>query len=884
MSNADEVTVVIVPFLAHGHLNQLLHFSLLSTRSGLTVHFASTASHNRQAKHRLQGWPLSSLSSILFHDLPLPPISSPPPNPHSPNSFPTHLQPLFNATDLIRSPLSSLLLSLSAFSRRLIVIHDCLMSLNGFEAAAIPNIESYAFCGPSAAFLCEVEQLMKQGTGLEELMSPEFIRFIERRRNDVVTNSGFIINTCRELESEFLDILVLRKDFLGKPIFAIGPFNPVPMHNSTDISRDECLEWLDGHPPCSVVYVSFGTMSTISDEQAEQLASGLRRSGHRFLWVLRDADRADIFAFESSSRRLSAGFEKAVEGVGKVVRGWVPQLDVLAHRATGGFMSHCGWNSCMEAVSCGVPVMAWPMHSDQPANTRLLAEGLKVGVVVREWDRRQDVVAAERVEEVVRMVMEGEEGRRMREKAREMGEAVRAARKDGASYSTRQRNVKRRRSNRSDREPEPPQPTPPLLPPPLHPLRLSRPLCLLSLPQPPSEAPPPRLAPLLPLLHPLPRPPPSPHPFPSTKSPLPNHLPHPPPTPLRRHRSHPHPLSSLLLSLSASSRRLVVVHDHLMSFAGLEAAVIPNAESYKFYGPSAAFLCEAEQLRMQGTDLDELFSPEFRLFTARRRKYEFKSSGLIINTCREVERNFLEILATREAYSGVPVYAIGPLNPVPRHNKTNSTRNECLEWLDGHPPCSVVYVSFGTTSTISEEQVEQLASGLLRSEHRFLWVLRDADRADIFTTESSSRLVPAGFEKAVEGVGKVVRGWVPQLDVLAHRATGGFMSHCGWNSCMEAMSCGVPVMAWPMHSDQPTNARLLAEGLKVGLVVRGWDRWREVVAAERVEEVVRMVMEGEEGRWMREKAREISKVVRAAGEEGGSSKEALDVLVAHWRR
>ncbi|KAH0463239.1 hypothetical protein IEQ34_007821 [Dendrobium chrysotoxum] len=199
------------------------------------------------------------------------------------------------------------------------------------------------------------------------------------------------------------------------------------MHNNTDISRDEFLEWLDEHPPSSVVYVSFGTMSTLSDEQAEQLASGLHRSGHRFLWVLRDADRADIFAFESNSRRLPARFEKVVEGVGKVVRGWVPQLEVLAHWATGRFMSHCGWNSCMEAVSCGVPVMAWPMHLDQPANARLLAEGLKVGVVVREWDRRREVVAAKRVEEVVRIVMEGEDGRRMREKAREMGEAVRAA-------------------------------------------------------------------------------------------------------------------------------------------------------------------------------------------------------------------------------------------------------------------------------------------------------------------------------------------------------------------------------------------------------------------------------------------------------------------------
>ncbi|KAH0462982.1 hypothetical protein IEQ34_007564 [Dendrobium chrysotoxum] len=434
MSNANEVTVVIVPFPAQSHLNQLLHFSLLlSTRSGLAVHFACSASHNRQAKLRLQGWPLSSLSSIHFHDLPLPPIPSPPPNPHSPTTFPTHLQPLFDATDLIRSPLSSLLLSLSTSSRRLVVVHDHLMSFAGLEAAAILNAESYKFYSPSAAFLCEAEQLRMQGTDLDELFSLEFRLFTERRRKHEFKSSGLIINTCREVERNFLEILATKEAYSGVPVFAVGPLNPAPRHNKTNITRNECLEWLDGHPPCSVVYVSFGTTSTISEEQVEQLAYGLLRSGHLFLWVLRDADRADIFTAESSSRLLPAGFEKAVEGVGKVVRGWVPQLDVLAHRATGGFVSHCGWNSCMEAMSCGVPVMAWPMHSDQPTNAMLLAEGLKVGLVVRGWDRRREVVAAERVEEVVRMVMEGEEGRWMREKARKISKAVRAAGEDGGS-------------------------------------------------------------------------------------------------------------------------------------------------------------------------------------------------------------------------------------------------------------------------------------------------------------------------------------------------------------------------------------------------------------------------------------------------------------------
>ncbi|XP_020594183.1 putative cis-zeatin O-glucosyltransferase, partial [Phalaenopsis equestris] len=144
-------------------------------------------------------------------------------DPNSLYSFPSHLQPLFDDSDLIRSPLSSLLLTLSASSRRLIVVHDHLMSFAGSEAASIPNAESYDFYSPSAAFLCEVELMMMQQTGLDELSSPDFMKFVERRCKDVVPSCGLIINTCREVEGEFLDFLSAREAYFGKPIFAVGP-------------------------------------------------------------------------------------------------------------------------------------------------------------------------------------------------------------------------------------------------------------------------------------------------------------------------------------------------------------------------------------------------------------------------------------------------------------------------------------------------------------------------------------------------------------------------------------------------------------------------------------------------------------------------------------
>lgn len=120
----------------------------------------------------------------------------------------------------------------------------------------------------------------------------------------------------------------------------------------------------------------------------------------------------------------------------------------------------------------------------------------------------------------------------------------------------------------------------------------------------------------------------------------------------------------------------------------------------------------------------------------------------------------------------------------------------------------MLYVSFGTTISLSKEQIKELALGLEESKQKFIWLLRDADKGDIFAAdiEGQSAQLPKGFEERINEVGMVVRDWVPQLEILEHVSTGGFLSHCGWNSCMDSMSMEVPIAAWPMHSDQPKNA------------------------------------------------------------------------------
>ena len=105
--------------------------------------------------------------------------------------------------------------------------------------------------------------------------------------------------------------------------------------------------------------------------------------------MLRDADKGDIFdGSEAKWNEFSNEFEERVEGMGLVVRDWAPQLEILSHTSTGGFMSHCGWNSCLESITMGVPIAAWPMHSDQARNSVLITKVLRIGLVVKDWAQR----------------------------------------------------------------------------------------------------------------------------------------------------------------------------------------------------------------------------------------------------------------------------------------------------------------------------------------------------------------------------------------------------------------------------------------------------------------------------------------------------------------
>ncbi|XWS59094.1 hypothetical protein CRYUN_Cryun08bG0092500 [Craigia yunnanensis] len=393
----NSVAVVMVPFPAQGHLNQLLHLSRIIISYGIPVHYVGTSLHNRQVKVRVLGWDPVAATNFHFHDCQVPPFLSPPPNPNAAIQFPSHLQPCFDACCHLLEPVTELLRMFSSQARKVIVIHDSIMGSVVQEVGSIPNAVSYAFHSVSAFSLFfyvweslgkpEVNAQMPDDEGdvpsLEGCFTNDFLEFIAMQYQYLSLNAGNICNTSKVIECAYLELIA--ETMRRKEHWALGPFNPVRIADkNSSATRHYCLEWLDKQAMNSVLYVSFGTTTAMDDEKIKELAIGLSRSNQKFIWVLRDADKGDVFNGEVSRPELPKGYEDSVKDMGLVVRDWAPQLEILAHPGTGGFVSHCGWNSCMESIIMGVPIGAWPMHSDQPRNAVLITKLLKVGIAVKD--------------------------------------------------------------------------------------------------------------------------------------------------------------------------------------------------------------------------------------------------------------------------------------------------------------------------------------------------------------------------------------------------------------------------------------------------------------------------------------------------------------------
>ncbi|XP_039132274.1 myricetin 3-O-rhamnoside 1,2-glucosyltransferase UGT709G2-like [Dioscorea cayenensis subsp. rotundata] len=171
-----------------------------------------------------------------------------------------------------------------------------------------------------------------------------------------------------------------------------------------------CMTWLDNQPDKSVIYVSFGTVAVMSPEQFIEFWHGLVNSGHRFLWAVRE-DMVERREEMEVTKEMEEGAKKR----GCMVE-WVPQEEVLAHRAVGCFLTHCGWNSTLEGMVAGVPMICWPYFSDQMINSRFVSDVWRIGLDMKDTCDRNTV------ERMVREVMEGENALELRSSAARMAD------------------------------------------------------------------------------------------------------------------------------------------------------------------------------------------------------------------------------------------------------------------------------------------------------------------------------------------------------------------------------------------------------------------------------------------------------------------------------
>ncbi|KAF2289035.1 hypothetical protein GH714_024311 [Hevea brasiliensis] len=192
----------------------------------------------------------------------------------------------------------------------------------------------------------------------------------------------------------------------------------------------------------------------------------------------------------------------------------------------------------------------------------------------------------------------------------------------------------------------------------------------------------------------------------------------------------------------------------------------------------------------------------------------------------------------------------------------------CMNWLNHKPTGSVVYVSFGSLATLGAEQMEELCWGLRRSNCYFLWVVRESEEAKL----------PENFVQETSEKGLVVR-WCPQLEVLADEAVGCFLTHCGWNSTLEALSLGVPMVAMPQWTDQSTNAKYIMDVWKMG--IRAPMGEKGVVGRDVIRDCIKEVIEGESRKEMRENAEKWRNLAKAAADEGGSSDKNIREFVGN---
>ncbi|KAH9303137.1 hypothetical protein KI387_014720 [Taxus chinensis] len=449
---------VVVPFPAQGHVNALMHFAELLRARGFYITFVNTEWTEKRILDSSKHFSERSNFRLLSFADGLPPE-------HGRTAQLGELVAMLAK----RGPVLEEVLRSSngnGVPPVTCILTDCIMSCTASVAAnmGVPRVVFWPLCAAASIAQKYADLLLSQGhipikvsqtkrpeqmiSGLPgnipDLWPSDLISFYrEQCESDAIFKALLyeaqqsneadyvLINTFEELEGRDAAAALSAN---GCPSLAIGPvFLPkVLQGEETRLGSmwdedESCLEWLDKQRPGSVLYVSFGSVAVKSQQQLEELALGLEGSGQPFLWVL----RSDIA--EGHTPVLPEGFEKRTSDRAFIVN-WTPQLKVLAHASVGGFLTHNGWNSTLESISMGVPLLGWPYFGDQFLTCRFAKDIWKVGLDFKDVDVDDNrLVTREEVESAVRDLMQNEQ---LRKRALELKEAaIKAVMPGGSSFT-----------------------------------------------------------------------------------------------------------------------------------------------------------------------------------------------------------------------------------------------------------------------------------------------------------------------------------------------------------------------------------------------------------------------------------------------------------------
>ncbi|TXG74220.1 hypothetical protein EZV62_002799 [Acer yangbiense] len=617
------------------------------------------------------------------------------------------------------------------------------------------------------------------------------------------TSSAIIWNSMDFLEQSSLAQF---KQQCQVPNFSIGPMQKMAPTSSCSLWEEDhsCITWLDKQTENSVIYVSFGSIATMDEKELAEIAWGLANSKQPFLWVLRPGS---VNGSNSADDSLSDDFKETVEERSCIVN-WAPQEQVLAHRAVGGFFTHCGWNSTIESISEGVPMICRPIFDDQRICSRYISHVWRVGIEFENGLERGEI------EKAIKMLMVAKEGDEMRQRASNL--KLNSEIYDSSSLS----------SERNDSFDF---------------------LVFLS----------------------------------------------------NLNLNHKASLQELLTRIVEEQEKEqheglpCVIYDALMysveevahslklSSIILHSSCASSVLSYFAY----AQLREEGRIPSQGSKSMELV-PGLHPFRFKDLPvFDFKNEGTLlplIATLRNKGTSSSAIiwnsmdcleqspLAEFQQQFQVPNFSIGPMQKIAPASSSSLWEEDhsCIIWLDKQTENSVLYVSFGSIVIMDEKEVMEIAWGLANSKHPFLWVLRSgsvhgSDSADLLSDD---------FKETVGERGCIVK-WAPQEQVLAHRAVGGFLSHCGWNSTIESISEGVPMICRPIFGDQRINSRYISHVWRVGIELKnGLER-------EEIEKAIKMLMVEKQGEEMKQRAANLKLKTQLCIQKNGSSYNSLNELV-----